>query len=115
MNLDALNLTALAAIPDRRDFSFSSDLGVAAWIVDDGLEWVAGGSGVPPGTAAGEPGRTQIGLDVRDCVKRAELLADVIAFDLHVRIGVVRDQPVDASIKQLLRVVGEARPKTEPT
>lgn len=52
---------ALAAVPDRRDFSFSPDLGRAAWIDDDVLEWIDDGEpgrllrvdpnvALPPGT-----------------------------------------------------------------
>lgn len=64
---------ALAAVPDRRDFSFSPDLRRAAWIDDDVLEWIDDGEpgrllrvdpnvALPPGTHVEPVSPVRIGL-----------------------------------------------------
>ena len=65
--------TAVAAVPERRDFAYSAGLDVVAWVLDDTVEWVGvaepgvlrraePGGGLPPETHLVPLGPERVGI-----------------------------------------------------
>ncbi len=81
---------ALAALPDRRDFAFSTDLGRAAWIDGDTIEWIDDTPTHGPGS--GPVRRTTPGVPLPD--------GTVVELVDRRRIGLCR--PIDAGVELLV-------------
>ncbi|MGH9034292.1 MAG: hypothetical protein ACRD0O_00885, partial [Acidimicrobiia bacterium] len=85
---------ALAQLPDRKDFAFSTDLGRAAWIDNDTVEWIDDTS--TPGLGPGSVGRTTPGVTLPE--------GTVVELVDRRRIGLCR--PIDAGVELLVVDVG---------
>jgi pimeloyl-ACP methyl ester carboxylesterase len=86
-------VTALAAVPERRDFAYSAGLDVVAWVLDDTVEWT--GTAEPGALRRMEPGA------LRRVESDGALPPDTHLVPLSAdRIGISR--PTDAGVEILL-------------
>ena len=91
-DFDAL-AAALAGLPDRRDFAFSTEFGRAAWIDDDTVEWLDDdnpdhlGRVVFPEPLAAPTQLELVGRDLMGLVRPTAAGVEVMALDLDVAAG----------------------------
>ena len=91
-DFDAL-AAALAGLPDRRDFAFSTEFGRAAWIDDDTVEWLDDdnpdhlGRVVFPEPLAAPTHLELVDRDLMGLVRPTAAGVEVIALDLDVAAG----------------------------